>query len=195
MNAPFDDPATAKIWNSYFAEFDRLSAPLGEEGRELRSDLERHVLESLQAISADGDLIHQLEDALQRLGRPIEYLRPVLGEHHILNASRTYNPVAVGKGLFHTILGGGGRVLAASVFALGYLLIVTFAVMAISKPFLPEKVGLWRAEDGTISAGVMAQIPDGQELLGWWATPVALALAALIYIVLTKGMRKLLRQK
>ena len=104
MTELFDDPAMVKLWNAYFSEFDKLSAPLGDEGRELRSDLERHVMESIGAQPATGNPAQQLKVALKRLGRPIDYLHPILGERYISRATHTYSPVAVGKGLFHTIL-------------------------------------------------------------------------------------------
>lgn len=195
MTAPFDDPTMVKMWNAYFSEFDRLSAPLGEEGPELRSELERHVLESIGAQTATGDPAQQLKAALERLGRPIDYLHPVLGERYIFRATRTYSPVAVGKGLFHTILAGGGRLLTASLFGLGYLFITVLIVIALSKPFWPDNVGLFRAPDGTIAAGIVAETAGYQEVLGWWSIPVALGLAVLIYLLLTNGLGRLIRPR
>ena len=193
MTELFDDPAMVKLWNAYFSEFDKLSAPLEDEGRELRSDLERHVMESIGAQTATGNPAQQLKVALERLGRPIDYLHPMLGERYISRATRTYNPVAVGKGLFHTILAGGGRLLAASLFCLGYLFIAVFAVIALSKPFWADNVGLFRAPDGTIAAGIVAETAGHQEVLGWWSIPIALALAMLTYLLLTKGLGRLMR--
>ena len=161
-------------------------------GANCETDLERHVLDSMAATSSNGDPSRQLEEALKRLGRPNDYLRPILGDLHISRATRTYSPVAVGRGLFHTILDGGGRVLAASLFSLGYLFIAVFVGMALSKPFWPDNVGLFLAPDGTISAGIVAHITGSQELLGWWTVPIALTLAALIYAVLTKGLARLI---
>lgn len=195
MTAPFDDPARVKLWNAYFAEFDRLSAPLGDEGRELRNDLERHVLESIGAQTATGDPAQQLKVALERLGRPIDYLHPILGERYISCATRTYSPVAVGKGLFHTILAGGGRLLAATLFGLGYLFIAVFVAIALSKPFWPDNVGLFRAPDGTIAAGIVAGTAGYQDVLGWWSVPIALSLAMLVYLLLTKGLGRLIQTR
>lgn len=193
MTAPFDNPAMVKLWDAYFTEYDRLSAPLGDEGRELRADLEGHVLESMGAQTANGDPVEQLKAALEKLGRPIDYLHPILGDRYIARATRTFSPVAVGKGLFHSILSGGGRLLAASLLALGYMFIAIFVIIALSKPFWPENVGLFRAPDGTIAAGIVARTAGYQEVLGWWSIPVALALAILIYVLLTKGLGRLIR--
>lgn len=195
MTAPFDDPAMIKLWNAYFSDFDRLSAPLGDEGRELRTDLEQHVLESIGAQTATGDPAQQLKAALERLGRPIDYLHPVLGERYIARATRTYSPVAVWKGLLHTTLAGGGRLLAASLFGLGYLFIAVFVIIALSKPFWPDNVGLFRAPDGKIAAGILAGTAGYQEVLGWWSVPVALSLAMLIYLLLTRGLSRLIRTR
>ena len=195
MTAPFDDPARVKLWNAYFSEFDKLSVPLGDEGRELRNDLERHVLESIGAQTATSDPAQQLKNALERLGRPIDYLHPILGERYISRATRTYSPVAVSKGLFHTILAGGGRLLAASLFGLGYMFIAVFVAIALSKPFWPDNVGLFRAPDGTIAAGIVAETAGYQEVLGWWSIPVALSFAMLIYLLLTKCLGRVIRSQ
>ena len=80
-------------------------------------------------------------------------------------------------------------------FFLGYLFIAAFVVIALSKPFWADNVGLFRAPDGTIAAGIVAKTAGYQEVLGWWSIPVALALAMLIYLLLTKGLGRLIRTR
>lgn len=194
MTAPFEDPAAARMWDAYFAVFDRHSAPLGDDADALRADLQQHVLDSMAAQTGPEDPLQWLEAALARLGAPIDYLRPLLADHHIQQATRSYSPLAVGRGLFHTALAGGGRVAGATLFAIGYLFIAAFIAVAVSKPFLSDRVGLFRYPDGSIAAGIVARTAEAQELLGWWSIPVSLGLAALIYLLLTKGLRRLMRR-
>ena len=191
MTNRFDDPATCQMWDSYFAELDQLIRPLGEEGRELRDDLEQHLLEGLGLAAGRASTPAQLRDALAKLGQPMEILRPVLAESYLAKGAQNFNPITISKGLFHTLLAGGSRVLAASLFALGYLFIAVFVAIALSKPFWPDNVGLFRFPDGTFSAGIVAQIAESEELLGWWTIPLALIFAALIYALLTRWLGRL----
>lgn len=192
MTQHFDDPATCQMWDCYFAELDQLIVPLGEDGRELRDDLEQHLLEGLGLAAGRASTPVQLRDALAKLGRPIEILRPALAESYLSQGAQNFNPVTISKGLFHTLLAGGGRMLAGFAFAIGYLFIAIFVAIALAKPFWDEHVGVFRYADGTMAAGFVARGAAGEELLGWWFIPVALILAALIYFLLTKGLRRLL---
>jgi hypothetical protein len=193
MTVTFDHPAAREMWDAYFAEVDQLLAPLGPDGRELRSDLEMHLRDSLANGDSGGDEADRMAHALDRLGRPIEYLRPLLAESYLDRASSTYNPVTIGKGLFHTLLSGSGKVLAGAGFALGYLTLAIFVAIALSKPFWPDNVGVFRFPDGEIAVGIVSDTAGAQELIGGWAIPIALGLAALTYILLTKALRRLLR--
>lgn len=193
MTVTFEHPAAREMWDAYFAEVDQLLAPLGPDGRELRSDLEMHLRDSLANGDSAGDEANRMARALDRLGRPIEYLRPLLAESYLDRASSTYNPVTIGKGLFHTLLSGSGRVLAGAGFAFGYLTLAIFVAIALSKPFWPDNVGVFRFPDGEIAAGIVSDTARAQELIGGWAIPIALGLAALTYILLTKALRRLLR--
>lgn len=192
MTHRFDDPATCQMWDSYFAELDQLIAPLGEDGRELRDDLEQHLLEGLGLAAGRASTPAHLRDALAKLGRPMDILRPVLAESYLSQGAQNFNPITIGKGLFHTLLAGGSRVLAGFAFAIGYLFIAVFVALALAKPFWDEHVGLFRYPDGRMAAGFVSHSAAGEELLGWWSIPVALALAAFIYILLTKGLKRLL---
>lgn len=193
MTPEFSNPAARRHWGEYFAQVDRLLSRTGLDGDELRRELEMHVVDSMATGSQDGDELERLKAALTRLGRPIDYLRPTMAEQFIERGARTYNPIAILKGLFHTVVAGTGRALAALLFGLGYLLIAIFAAMALSKPFWPDQVGLFRNDDGTMSAGIVARSAGAEELLGWWSIPLALIFALLVYVALTKGLRTLLR--
>lgn len=188
MTPPLTDPAARRRWDSYFAEVDRLLARV--DAAELRADLESHVVDSLAAAPV-GSERERLDGALARLGRPIDYLRPLLADELIARGTRTYSPVTIARGLANALLAGSRRTVLALAFGLGYLLLALFVVMAVLKPLWGEHVGLFRRADGTISAGIVAAPMGGRELLGWWAIPIALALAALLYVALTRGLRAL----
>lgn len=186
----FADPAARHRWDTYFSEVNDLLSRASADAAELRDDLEAHVADSI-AASSGGSELERLDAALFRLGRPIDYLRPLLADELIERGTRTYSPVTIARGIAYAVMAGSGRAAMAILFGIGYLFLAAFTTMAVLKPLWGEHVGVFRNADGTISAGIVARTDHARELLGWWSIPVALLLAALLYIVLTKGLRAL----
>lgn len=194
MTPAFTDPAARRRWDAYFSEVDRLLARADADVAEMRGDLEAHVVDSMAAASG-GNEGERLDAALSRLGRPIDYLRPLLADEMLERGTRTYSPITIARGLSHAIMAGSRRAVIGFAFGLGYLLLAIFTGMALLKPLWGEHVGVFRYADGTVSAGIVAQSDGARELLGWWSIPIALLLAALLYIALTKGLRALRQRR
>lgn len=194
MIPAFTDPAARRRWDAYFSEIDRLLARADADVAELRGDLEAHVVDSMAAASG-GNEGERLDAALSRLGRPIDYLRPLLADELIERGTLTYSPITIARGLSYAVMAGSRRAVIGLAFGLGYLLLAIFAAMALLKPLWGEHVGVFRYADGTISAGIVAQSSGARELLGWWSIPIALLLAALLYVALTKGLRALRQRR
>ena len=72
------------------------------------------------------------------------------------------------------------------VFVSGYLLLAVFMAIAVLKPFMTNRVGLFRDSHGLVAAGILSSTDGMQELLGWWTIPISLGLSLLIYLILTK---------
>ncbi|MDY0957961.1 hypothetical protein SOM26_04610 [Sphingomonas sp. CFBP8993] len=194
MIPAFTDSAARRRFDAYFSEVDRLLARAGADAAELRGDLEAHVADSM-AAAPGGSEGERLDAALSRLGRPIDYLRPLLADELIERGTRSYSPVTIARGLSHAVLAGSRRAGIGFAFGLGYLLLAIFTAMALLKPLWGEHVGVFRNADGTISAGIVAQSDGARELLGWWSIPIALLLAALLYVALTRGLRALRQRR
>ena len=190
MTPTFADAAARRRWTTYFGEVDRLLVRTGADAAELRGDLAARVADSM-AAAPHGSEFERLDAALTRLGRPIDYLRPLLADDLIERGTRTYSPVTIARGLGHAIMAGSRRAAVALAFGIGYLLLGIFTAMVLLKPLWGDHVGLFYSADGTISAGVVASHPGMRELLGWWSMPIALALAALVYVALTRALRAL----
>ena len=157
-------------------------------------DLEAHIVDSMAAASG-GNEGERLDAALSRLGRPIDYLRPLLADELIERGTLTYSPITIARGLSHSVMAGSRRAVIGLAFGLGYMLLAIFTGMALLKPLWGEHVGVFCYADGTISAGIVAQSEGARELLGWWSIPIALLLAALLYVALTKGLRTLRQRR
>lgn len=191
MMPAFQDERAVRRWNSYFAEVDQLLTRVGEDAGELRADLEAHLADSFAVGNPAASESERLESAVQRLGRPADYLRPMIADELLDRGTRSYNPVPLARGLYHSVGAGSGRALVAMGFGLGYFLLAAFAAMALLKPAWGDHVGLFRQPDGSVSFGIVAQTTGARELLGYWIMPIALVVAALLYVVLTRALRAL----
>ena len=102
MIPPFTDPAARRRWDAYFSEIDRLLARADADVAELRDDLEAHAVDSMAAESR-GSEGERLDAALSRLGRPVDYLRPLLADELIERGTQTYSPITIARGLSYEI--------------------------------------------------------------------------------------------
>lgn len=193
MTAAITDPAALAAHRAYFREVDRMLAPLGEDGAELRADLAAHVDDSLACDTA-GTQAERMERALARLGRPADYLHAALADQYLETGTRSYNPVTLARGLSHGLRAGAGAALPLIGFALGYVLLAVFAAMAALKPFWGNHVGLLRYPDGRKTFGI-ATDPGAQDVLGLWTVPLALCLAAACHVLLTRALRRTRRRR
>lgn len=189
MMPAFRDEAAARRWTGYFAEVDRLLARVGDEAGELRADLEAHLADSFAAGDPTAPETDGLENAIRRLGRPADYLRPLIADELLNRGTRSYNPVPLARGLYHSVGLGSARAIGAIAFGLGYVLLAAFTAMALLKPLWGDHVGLFRQPDGSVSFGIVAETTGARELLGYWIIPIAILVAALLYVLLTRALR------
>ena len=189
MTPGFADPAATRCWNDYFDEVGRLLAGAGADAAGIREDLELHVAESMSTSGSRSGELHELKGALQRLGTPMDYLRPLIADDLLERGARTYRPTLIARGLLHSMLAGSKRAAIAVSFGLGYLFLAAFAVLALLKPVWGDHVGLFRWSDGRVSAGIVSDTAGARELLGLWSIPIALAIAAFLYVALTAALR------
>ena len=189
MMPTFQDEAAGREWTRYFAEVERLLADVGDDGAGLRQELETHLTDSYASGDPHVPEAARLRAAIVRLGRPGDYLRPLLADELIDRGTRSYHPAPIARGLYHSFRAGSSRAIIASSFGIGYLLLALFTAMALLKPVWGDHVGLFRHPNGTVSFGIVAATAGARELLGWWVIPIAVLVAAIVYVVLTKALR------
>lgn len=188
MMPEFSDPAARALWNDYVAQVDRMVALIGPEAAELSEDLRAHLADSF-ASDTSGSEVGRLRRAIDRLGQPSEFLRPMLADELIERGARTYDPSLISRGLYHTIRAGSRRAFSAMAFAAGYIVLAIFAAMTLLKPFFGNHIGLIRGPNGSLTFGLVTD-GAGEELLGLWSIPLTLALCALLYVLLTRALRR-----
>ena len=135
-------------------------------------------------------------NATEKLGRPEEYLEPIVTDRLIEEGSNTYNPLWIVRGLGRTLTRGVKKTVLGLLFGIGYLLAFVIGGLGLLKPFFPEHVGLFyepEEETTRINFGFLEQTDGMTEVLGYWVIPLSLTVGVLIYLGLTK-MLVLLRQ-
>lgn len=187
MTPPFSDPRAQQRWDTYFAEVDRLVALAGTDAAGLDTELRQHLADSW-AAKTDGSADQRLALAIAQLGDPEDFLRPLMADAVLDRASRSYNPATVTRGLGLAIRAGSRRAARGVMFAAAYVLLAIFAAMSLLKPFLAQNIGLIRGADGSLTFGITDTA--GTDIMGYWSIPLTLAACAVIYLLLTRALRR-----
>ena len=172
-------------------DVDRMLVKAGDDAGGVRADLERHIVDSLADQPSSSTELERLDAALARLGRPVDYLQPLIADALLERGTRTYAPTLIARGLTHAVLAGSTRAATAVVFALGYALLAAFTAMILLKPVWGDHVGLFRRADGLMGFGILADTTGARELLGLWLIPIALIVVGVLYVALTRALRAL----
>jgi uncharacterized membrane protein len=186
----FSDNVATKLWAQYFRRLEQSLRALDEDQRrELILEIEGHLLESYRS-EATGSEAERLLSAIDRLGEPETYVKPMLAERLLAKASRSLRPTDVLKGLYYHFVGGVKKVFAGILFVVGYLVTFCLALIAALKIVFPGHVGFFIFEKGDILVGMDVK-PEGvrTELLGYWIIPICLGLSLLLYVGLTKFLK------
>jgi len=157
-----------------------------EQAADILQELRSHV------IDRAGDMLSEakLQEALLALGDPAQLAGQYVTQDLFDRTSVTRSPALMLRSLFHwaTLSLQGFAVALASLFL--YLVGGAMLLLAVAKPFNPDRVGVWTMNpDGTLAGAHSLQIAlhgtvQGHELLGWWIVPLGLFLG-LSLIVLT----------
>ncbi len=191
-------PDALRLWNDYLDEASRVARSLPEtERRELVLELQSHLAASFAVAGEPGDANEaaRVSSAITRLGRPRDFLRPILADHLLEQGASTFHPRLLAEGLYHNVFGGLKAGITSVVFGVGYLVIFVLAAMALLKAFVPNHVGYFVYPNGTRAFGIFADTTGAREALGYWVVPLALGAAIVLYVVLTLGLRATRRSR
>lgn len=192
----FSTPVTKKIWGQYIQRLQYLLRRINkEEKEEMLLEIKGHLLESYQQDPADSEE-ERLLNAIERMGEPEKFLKPLMADKYMNRASRTLSPKDVIKGLYFSLFTGIKKALVSFFLGLGYIIVCILAVIAVLKPFFPNHVGLILFNNGSMTAGISLNSSGVRiDYLGYWVIPIATGLAVLIYIGLTKYLHKTRRAR
>jgi hypothetical protein len=149
---------------------------------EILAELRSHVLDR---VGGEAGLNEQaVQQALDGLGAPRALGAGYLGQRMVARVERSRSPWRVLGAVYRLASFSVGAFLLFLVSLAGYGVGASFVLVALAKPFFPNKVGMWvwgKGDDLTISIGSTNRpMPPQAELLGWWIIPIGLVLGSLL---------------
>lgn len=187
--APHDERARA-LWQAYMDDAARVLDVLPVAEREdLLLELTSHLAVSAATGPAEQTDADRMQAAIQRLGSPREYLRPLIVDSLLERGMASYQPLLLARGLYQNLFGGVKALVLSGAFALGYVVLLSLAVIALFKPAFPRHIGYFIYPDGARAFGIIANADGARDPLGYWIIPIAIAGVAVLFVTLTNALR------
>ena len=188
----FNDRTTQRIWDNYFKRIRKsLNRAPHKISDELILELKSHLYESFEEDKEKSES-NRLLNAIERMGDPDEFLKPIIADKLLIDASKSFNPKSIFYGIYYNLYGGIARVFLALILWAGYLIAFFFSALAVLKIFFPQRTGLFYSDKGVYYLGFM-ETAAGKDVLGYYFIPIALLISAVLFWILTKLLRLIIR--
>lgn len=182
----FKDNNSTRIYKDYINRVKSCIKVLDTDNQqEILLEINSHIYESVTNNSVNKAELEHLLDVLELLGSPEVFLKPLVAEKKLEEATRSFNPIKIAKALFLNVSNGVSYI----VFAILYLFLFCFLFLIVAKIISPEQIGFfYRPSDIFIlghysnSRGVSY---SQYEQLGNSFIPVMLLSTVVLYVVLT----------
>ncbi|NKB32533.1 MAG: hypothetical protein GKR91_05485 [Pseudomonadales bacterium] len=177
----FESKESDKLWDSYFAEVDRLTSHIPPEQRKaIRQELESHAYE---AFTAQDEIQEpeRLRNALEKLGSPELIVPPLISEESSYTVKTPSDPADQLRQVIHGVSFTATNLVRGLVILFLALFAVTFFVIALLKPFTPETVGWFTDETGFYAFGIIDNSLGLTEHLGFFVILIALLVSFVLF--------------
>jgi len=186
----FKENNSKRIYQDYVLRVKKATKILSKQNQqEILLEINSHIYESLNhTLENSKGEVERLLDSLEKLGLPEIFLKPLVAEKKMDEATRTFNPVMVAKAVALNI----GNGISYVFFAIFYLLLFGFIFLIVSKIADPENVGFFYRSGKIFILGYYRDKEvnhNDYEQLGNWFIPLMLVLTLLFYILITVLLR------
>lgn len=189
----FKDRTTQRIWDNYFKKIRKgLNKVPFKISDELILELKSHLYESFEEDKEQSESNRML-NAIERFGDPDEFLKPIIADKLLTDASKSFNPKSIFLGIYYNLYGGITRFLLAIVLWAGYLTAFFLSALAVLKIFFPQRTGLFYSNKGVYYLGFMDS-GAGKDVLSYYFIPIALLISAALFWSLTKLLRLIIKK-
>lgn len=182
----FKNNNSTRIYKDYIGRVKNSIKILDSNNQqEILLEINSHIYESVIDNSGNKGEVEHLLDVLEMLGSPEVFLKSLVAEKKLEEATKSFNPIKVAKALLLNIGNGFSYI----VFTLLYIFLFGFLFLIIAKIINPENVGLFYRPNDVFILGHYSN-SDGisysqYEKLGNWFIPVMLLSSAVLYVLLT----------
>lgn len=178
-----------KVLDHYLRKLDRSVRTLPDAMQtDLRDEITSHIAESMEASTKATEL-DRLLDALDRLGDPEKFMRPMIADYRVEIATSTFNPRHMLRALAANLGAGVVRTFRYTLFSLLYLTLFSFVIMLIAKAIFPAHTGLFVVDQEFKAFGVVSDTQNLTEVLGLWLYPILIAACFVEYMAISLLMK------
>ncbi len=205
------DNVSKRIWNDYFIRVNKVLKSLDQASKEeIILELKSHLFSSIENDNSSDEPTRIL-NAIGQLGEPEEFLKPIVADKLLSQASKSFNPANIFQALFYNVFYTTfRRAMISLVLFTVYLVSIILLVTVVSKIFIPESVGLFVYESGAWLFGV--DFPEGgwrfgvntlengqeghaRELLGYWLIPLGVGISVMLLYTVRKLSNLLVKKQ
>jgi uncharacterized membrane protein len=182
----FKDKNAKRLYRDYISRVQSTVKILDKGNQqEILLEINSHIYEGVTYHSDSKEEVENLLDVLEKLGQPEVFLKPLVAEKKLDEATKTFNPLKIVKALILNI----GNGLSYVIFSILYLFLFGFLFLIIAKVVNPEHVGFFYRPNDIFILGLY-NAPNGMsyaqyEQLGNWFIPAMFLSAAILYVLLT----------
>ncbi|MDH6356546.1 hypothetical protein [Parabacteroides sp. PF5-9] len=181
-NIELSDKNAALLYDKYIEDVKRIINILSKKDQDdILMEINSHIYESMQRKTSDSE-IDKIRETLDKLGDPYKSFATLVADRKLLQATRTFNPLHVIKGLSLNLSNGFIYIL----FSILYLFLFCFIFLIFAEIVYPHNTGLFIGENET-HFGFIANITDSSltEVLGNWFIPIVFFAMVSIYLIVT----------
>lgn len=166
-----------------------LSALDKTEAEEVLREIESHIFDAIDIIEQRGE-IADAAVILDGFGPPRQLAQSYV--RHIQHGA----PPPAGFAAISTVKRGVTNTLYYGMALFGFAIATALIITALANLMVPDSVGVWSVAGGnSIVIGLFNDpLPPGDEISGFWYTPIALLLGYAI-IRLTVGVMQVLKRQ
>ncbi|MGJ1447055.1 HAAS signaling domain-containing protein [Sphingobacterium spiritivorum] len=186
----FKDKNSKRIYLDYISRIQQATKSLDKTNQqEVLLEINSHIYESITDPAAmEKGEVERLLDVLEKLGQPEIFLKPLVAEKKLEEATRSFNPFHILKALILNI----GNGISYVIFTLLYLLLFGFIFLIGAKLVDPENVGFFFKPNEIFILGYYSENGISNlkyEQLGHWFIPAMLLLVLIFYVLITLLLR------
>lgn len=179
----FTDTNAQRIYKDYISRVKHSVKGLSRENQhETLLEINSHIYEAFSLSNTNE--VESLLDIFDKLGRPEVFLKELVAEKKLEEATRTFNPVKIIKALLLNITNGISYV----IFLILYLSLFSFLFLIFAKIFDPKNVGFfYRDNDIFVLGKISSSSINYQQYEQWgnWFIPIMAASAFILFIIIT----------